>query len=72
MCQFLTKKSATAGNQNSHAVTLAVFAKAERVITPRTACKRCEPVALSVSHNSYYPYKHLGKLATRQQEQEFR
>jgi hypothetical protein len=70
MRQFLTKKSATAGNQNSHAVTLVVFAKAERVITPYTACKGPEPVALSVSHNSCYPYKYTDKLAVSQQEQD--
>jgi hypothetical protein len=70
MCQFLAKKSATAGNQNSHAVTLVAFLKAERVITPCTACKWPETVALSVSQYSCYPYKHTGKLATNRQAQE--
>ena len=54
------KKSATAGNQNSHTLTLVIFAKAEKVITPHTACKRPKLVVLSVSHNFCYPHKHPG------------
>jgi hypothetical protein len=72
MCQFLTKKSATAGNQNSHAATLVIFAKAERVITPSIACKRPELLAMSVSHNFCYSYKHPGRLAASQQKQKTR